>query len=74
MATNRVYDVSTRFMLVVLFTAIVAVVMAIYSPSYVMFQSEITGAWLVAANAVALFLFISYKWVYGTKVSRPTLG
>lgn len=74
MNTTRVYDVSTRFMLVVVLTAIVAMVMAIYSPSYAMFQSEIYGAWLVAFNATALACYTVYRWVYGTKVQRPTFS
>lgn len=71
MNTNRVYDISGRAVLFVVLVALAATVMAVYSPSLAMFQSEIYGYWASAAFAWGLVILYAYTWIYGKKTAAP---
>lgn len=68
MNTERVYDMPTWLMVVSVLAACVAWVLAINSPSWAMFRSDITGAWFVTAIATGFACWVLHKWVYGTKL------
>lgn len=69
--TNRVYDISTTAMLVVMLGVVVLVLAGIYAPSFTTRPVEIIGFRLVMAVGVIMAALFFHGWAFGRRTAEP---